>query len=198
MPKLTTSSVKGFREMNRFRIGVVDDTQPPKRKRSAGIVSGLAVVIIALAGLRASVDCALAQKSSGADVIVRLRLSGDSTVLPAIRSCLADRLSEMPDVKVATSPITGARFIVDLIATKDAGESVSASLVVAQTFPMEEFRPRIKEGEDAKALLDSIRYYTLLRLHEFIPSQSNEALCTRITADIGEKVLSKEFTERDD
>jgi hypothetical protein len=65
----------------------------------------------------------------------------------------------MPDVKVATSPTAGARFIVDLVAIKDAGEDVSASLVVAQTFPMEEFRPRIKEGEDANALLDSIRYF---------------------------------------
>jgi hypothetical protein len=189
---------KGSREMNRFRIGLVDDTQLSKRRRSAGIVSGLAAVIIALAAVRASVGYALAQKSSGTDVIIRLRLSGDSTILPAIRSCLADRLSQMPDVKVATSPIAGARFIVDLMVTKDAGEGVSASLVVAQTFPMEEFRPRIKEGEDAKALLDSIRYYTLFRLHEFIPGQSNEALCARITADIGKKVLSKEYTERDD
>jgi hypothetical protein len=80
------------------------------------------------------------------------------------------------------------------MATKDAGEGFSASLVVAQTFPMEEFRTCIKEGEDAKALLDSIRYYTLLRLHEFIPGQSNEALCARVTADIGERVLSKEYT----
>ena len=94
---------------------------------------------------------------------MRLRLSGDSTILPALRSCLANRLSQMPDVKVATSPTAGARFIVDLVATKDAGEGVSASLVVAQTFPMEEFRSCI----------------------------------SRITADIGEKVLSKEYTERD-
>jgi len=63
---------------------------------------------------------------------------------------------------------------------------------------MEEFRPRIKEGEDANALLDSIRYYTLLRLHQFIPGQSNEDRCSRITADMGEKVLPKEYTERDD
>jgi len=89
----------------------------------------------------------------------------------------------------------GARFIVDLVAAKDAGEGVSASLVVAQTFPMEEFHPRIKEGEDANALLDS---NSLLRQHQFIPGQSNEDLCSRITADIGEKVLSKEYTERDD
>jgi hypothetical protein len=189
---------KGLAKMNRFRIGLVNDIRHPKRRRFAGIVSGLAAVIIALAALRAPVDSALAQKASGTDVIIRLRLSGDSAVLAPIRSCLADRLSQMPDVKVATSPIAGARFIVDVMATKDIGEGVSASLVVAQTFPMDEFRPRIKEGEDAKALLDSIRYYTLLRLHEFIPGQSNDALCARITADIGEKVLSKEYTERDD
>jgi hypothetical protein len=184
--------------MNRFQIGLVNGIRHPSHRRSAGIVSDVAAVIIALVALCASVDCALAQKSSGTDVIIRLRLSGDSTLLPAIRSCLADRLSQMPDVKVAASPITGARFIVDVMATKDIGERVSASLVVAQTFPMDEFRPRIKEGEDAKALLDSIRYYTLLRLHDLIPGQSNEALCARITADIGEKVLSKEYTERDD
>jgi hypothetical protein len=131
-------------------------------------------------------------------VIIRLRMSGDSTILPPIRSCLADKFSQMPDVKIVNSPTAGTRFVVDIIAAKDSGDGVSASLVVAQTFPMEEFRPRIKEGEDANALLDSIRYYTLLRLHEFIPGQSNEALCARITADISEKVLSQEYTERND
>src|SRR5882672_8316070 len=100
-PELRRSSVKkGLAKMNRFRIGLVNDTRHPKRRRFAGIVGGLAAVIIALAAPRASVDSALAQKASGTDVIIRLRLSGDSTVLAPIRSCLADRLSQMPDVKV--------------------------------------------------------------------------------------------------
>lgn len=104
----------------------------------------------------------------------------------------------MPDIKIATAPADRVRFILDVVAAKNAGDNVSASVVVAQTFPMEEFRPRIKEGEDAAALLNSIRYYTLLRLHEFVPAQPNEALCARIAADLGDKVLSKEYTERND
>ena len=70
--------------------------------------------------------------------------------------------------------------------------------MVEETFPMEQFRPRIKEGEDAGALLKSIRYYTLLRLHELVPARSPESLCLTIADDIGDKVLSKEFTERND
>jgi hypothetical protein len=46
--------------------------------------------------------------------------------------------------------------------------------------------------------LKSIQFYTLLRLHEVIPAQANEALCTRIVTDIREKVLTQEFTERAD
>jgi hypothetical protein len=72
-----------------------------------------------------------------AEVIIRLRLSGDSAILPPIRSCLSDKLAQMPDVKVATAPTVGARFIVDLIVAKTAGDNISAALVVAQTFPME-------------------------------------------------------------
>jgi hypothetical protein len=139
-----------------------------------------------------------AQGTRGAEVIIRLRLSGDSAILPPIRSCLVDKLAQMPDVKVATTPTVVARFIVDLIAAKTAGDNISAALVVVQTFPMDEFRPRIKEGEDAKALLNNIRYFTLLRLHELLPDQTESALCERIATDLGQKVLSAEYTERDD
>ena len=104
----------------------------------------------------------------------------------------------MPDVKVATAPTVGARFIVDLITAKTAGDNISAALVVAQTFPMEEFRPHMKEGEDANALLNSIRYFTLLRLHELLLDQTECALCERVATDLGLKVLSAEYTERDD
>ena len=131
-------------------------------------------------------------------MILLLRLAGDSGAVPQIRSCLATKLSKMPDVEVATGPVDGVRFIVDVVAAKNAGDNVSASLVVAETFPMEQFRPRIKEGEDAEALLSSLRYYTLLRLHELVPSRSHQALCTRIAAEIGDKVLSEEYTERND
>ena len=123
---------------------------------------------------------------------------GDVGALPSIRSCLADKLSQMPDVKVATALTEGTRFVVDVVAAKNANKRTSASVVVAEIFPMEQFRPRMKEGEDAEALLTSMQYYTLLRLHEVVPARSDEALCLSIAADVGDKVLSKEFTERND
>ena len=139
-----------------------------------------------------------AQGTHGAEVVIRLRLSGESAILPPIRSCLADKLAQMPDVKVANAPTAGTRYVVDLVAAKTAGDHISAALVVAETFPIEEFRPRIKEGEDANALLNNIRYFTLLRLHELLPDQTESALCERVAADLGKKVLSAEYTERDD
>jgi hypothetical protein len=86
------------------------------------------------------------------------------------------------------------RFIVDIIAAKDS----FASLVVAETFPTEQYRPRIKEGEDSDAMLANIRSYSLLRLHEIVPGRSRQALCATIATEIGDKVLSKEYTERND
>jgi len=153
---------------------------------------------IAFAAIVTVTSPASAQGTGSADVVIRLRLAGDRAILPPIRSCLVDKLSQMPDVKVATAPTVGARFIVDIVAAKAAGENISAGLVVAQTFPTEEFRPRIKEGEDANALLNTIRYFTLLRLHELLPAQTSDALCARIADDISDKVLAKEYTERDD
>ena len=67
-----------------------------------------------------------------------------------------------------------------------------------QILPMEEFRPRMKEGENADALLARLQYYTLLRLHEVVRARSYETLCLSIAADLGDKVLSKEYTERND
>ena len=153
---------------------------------------------IFLALLALFMSGASAQGTKGPNVIIRLRLAGESVALPPIRSCLVDKLSQMPDVKVATMPTDGARFIVDIVASKSTDENISASLMVAETFPMEQFRPRIKEGEDADALLKNIRYYVLLRMHELIPARSSESLCFTIAADIGDKVLSKEYTERND
>jgi hypothetical protein len=143
-------------------------------------------------------DYASAVETNSTDLVIELRLAGDTEALPPIRSCLADRLTQMPDVKITTAPTEGARFVVDIVAEKNASKKISASLVVAEIFPMEEFRPRIKEGEDAKALLTSIQYYTLLRLHEVVPARSYQALCQSIVADLGNDVLSKEYTERND
>jgi hypothetical protein len=84
------------------------------------------------------------------DLIVRLRLSGESSALAPLRTCLVENLSQQPDVKIAIVPTEGARFVIDIVASRDTGEAVSASLVVVQTFPMEMFRPRTKEGEDAR------------------------------------------------
>ena len=158
----------------------------------------VAAVVAALLALGSFTSYASAQGTNRTDVIIQLRLAGDVEALSPIRSCLADKLSQMPDVKVATVPTDGVRFIVDIVAAKNAEENISGSLVVGETFPMEQFRPRIKEGEDADALLKSVRYYTLLRLHELVLARSYEALCLSSAADIGDKVLSKEYTERND
>ena len=154
-------------------------------------------VAIALLALGTPALCACAQ-AGGPNVIILLRLAGESRTLLQLQSCLTSRLSKMPDREIAVTPTDGVRFVVDIIATKRAMETVFASLVVAETFPLEQFRPRIKEGEDGDALLSSIRFYTLLRLHEFLLSKSPQALCARIAAEMGDKVLSKEYTERND
>jgi hypothetical protein len=138
--------------------------------------------------------CASAQGSTGPNVIILLRLAGQTEVLAEIGSCLASKLSRMPDVEITTGPADGVRFIVDIIAAKGP----LASVVVAETFPAEQYRVRIKEGEDSGALLAGIRTYTLLRLHELVPGRSRLALCASIATEIGDKVLSKEYTERND
>jgi hypothetical protein len=155
-------------------------------------------VIAALLALGFFTLYAHADGINGTDVIVQLRQTGDFEALVPIRSCLADKLSQMPDVKVTTVPIDGVRFIVDIVAAKNDSKKISTSLVVAEIFPLEEFRPRMKEGEDADALLAKIQYYTLLRLHEVVRARSYQTLCLSIAADLGDKVLSKEFTERND
>jgi hypothetical protein len=127
-------------------------------------------------------------------VTIVLQLAGDSEALARIGSCVATKLSQMPDVEIATGPNDAVRFIVDIVAAKD----LFASLVVAETFPVEQYRVRIREGEDSDALLAGIRSYTLLRLHELVPGRSRQALCASIAAEIGDKVLSKEYTERND
>src|SRR5438128_1807599 len=158
----------------------------------------VAAVVAPLLALGFLTSYASAKGTNSTDVIIQLRLAGDVEALPPIRSCLADRLSQMPDVKVATVSTDGTRFVVDIVAAKNANKKLSASLVVAEIFPLEQFRPRMKEGENAEALLASIQYYTLLRLHEVVPARSYETLCLSIAADIGDKVLSKEYTDHND
>jgi hypothetical protein len=138
--------------------------------------------------------CASAQGTTGPNLTILLQLAGDCEALSHIGTCLASKLSRMPDVEIATAPNDGVRFIVDIVAAKD----LFASLVVTETFPLEQYRLRIREGEDSDALLAGIRTYTLLRLHELVPGRSRQALCASIAAEIGDKVLSKEYTERND
>jgi hypothetical protein len=157
-----------------------------------------AAAATALLPLTCVISCASAGETNSTDVIIELRVGGDIRALPPIRSCLADSLSQMPDVKVATASTEGARFVVDVVASKNTTKEISASLVVAEIFPTGELRPRITQGEDVEALLTSIQYYTLLRLHEVVPARSYEALCQSIVADLGNEVLSKEYTERND
>ena len=104
----------------------------------------------------------------------------------------------MPDVVIGTAATAGVRFVVDVDVARQAVEDIFASLIVLETFPMQQYRPRIREGEDREALLNSLQYYTLLRLHEVVLGRSRQALCTRLAAEIGDKVLSKEYTQRDD
>ena len=134
----------------------------------------VAAAVAALLAFGIVTSYASAKGTNSTDVIIQLRLAGDVEALPPIRSCLADRLSRMPDVKVTTAPTDGTRFVVDVVATKDVNKKISGSVVVAEIFPMEQFRPRIKEGEDANALLSSMQYCTLLRLHEVVPARSYE------------------------
>ena len=160
-----------------------------------GNVLGVAIAIMALGPFPPR---AWGQAAAGSNVVILLRFAGDTGATQQLRSCLTSRLSNMPDTEIAPTPAGTVRFVVDIIAERRAVEDVSASLVVAETFPLEQFRPRIKEGEDADALLTSIRYYTLLRLHKLVPGRSLQTLCVRIAAEIGAKVLSEEYTERND
>jgi hypothetical protein len=164
----------------------------PKIGKRAGAVTA------AVLALRLLIPGAFAQGTRGPDVIIQLRVSGNQEALAPVRTCVAAKLSQMPDVKVGTVPSDGVRFVVDIVVTKYAEDNLLASLVVAETFPMEEFRPRVNEGEDADALLKRIQYYTLLRLHQAVSARSYASLCLKIAADIDDKTLSKEYILRND
>jgi hypothetical protein len=175
--------------------GVKTDEEGVNMPALRGYVAAVAAALLAFSLFTFN---AYAEGTDRTDVIIQLRQTGDVRALSPIGSCLADKLSQMPDVKVATVPTDGVRFIVDIVAAENANKKISASIVVAEIFPLEEFRPRMKEGENADALLARIQYYTLLRLHEVVRARSYETLCLSMAADLGDKVLSKEFTERND
>src|SRR5258705_6178528 len=162
---------------------------PNRRETDTPAIRRYGAAVGALLGLCSFGPYASAQGINGTDVIIQLRLAGDVDALRPIKSCITDSLSRMPDIKFTTAPTDGTRFVVDVVATKNANKKISASVVVAEIFPMEQFRPRIKEGEDADALLSSIKYYTLLRLHEVVPARSYETLCLSTVANLGDKVL---------
>jgi hypothetical protein len=165
-------------------------TSKPSRHFAAGAIALLLLFSVTMS--------AWGQAVTSANIVILLRLAGDGRALPQLGSCLNSKLLKMPDVEVATTPTDGVRFIVDIIAGKGADDGISASLVIAETFPMEQFRPRLKAGEDADALLTALRYYTLLRLHEVVPGRTAQNVCTKIAAEISDKLLSDEYTERDD
>jgi hypothetical protein len=101
------------------------------------IVRPAAMATAAILALGLFMSDASSQGSQGADVIIRLRLSGETEALVPLRTCVAGKLSQMPDVKVANVSTEGVRFVVDIVVSKHADDNILASLVVAETFPME-------------------------------------------------------------
>jgi hypothetical protein len=170
-------------------------TQTTKISKASRYFAAGATSLLILASVTLS---ASGQRVTGANIVILLHLAGDGRALPQLGSCLSSKLLKMPDVEIATVPTDGVRFIVDIIAGRGLDDGMSASLVVAETFPIEEFRPRMKAGEDAEALLATIRYYTLLRLHEVLPGRTAQSVCTKIATEISHKLLADEYTERDD
>ena len=147
------------------------------------IRASIAAVAVALLALGSVGPEAFGQGTKGPNVLIRLRLAGDAATLPRARSCLADKLSQMPDVKVATAPTEGVRFVVDTV-VKSTDDAIFASLASAITpcfgrTSCSELGPMrtcvTKEGQDADALLNS-----------------------QIAPEIGDKVLSKEYIESND
>jgi hypothetical protein len=84
----------------------------------------------------------------------------------------------------------------DIVAVKNAPGSVTASLVAAETFPVEQFGLHVRDGEDCDALSTSMRYDMLWRLHAVVPGRSYQSLCARIVSEFGDKALAKEAAER--
>jgi hypothetical protein len=94
----------------------------------------VAAVVAALLAFGLFTFHAYAEGTNGTDVNIQLRETGDIEALSPIRSCLADKLSEMPDVKVATVPTDGVRFVVDIVATKSVNEKYLRALWWRRSF----------------------------------------------------------------
>jgi len=93
-----------------------------------------AVAFLMLASVASS---ARSQGITGVNIVILLRLAGESRALPQLGSCLNTKLRKMPDIEIATAPTDGVRYIVDIIAGRGAGDGIAASLVIAETFPIE-------------------------------------------------------------
>jgi len=87
----------------------------------------VAAVVAALLAFGFVTSYASAKGTNSTDVIIQLRVAGDVEALPPVRSCLADKLSQMPDVKVATASTDGARFVVDIVAAKNTNQKLGRS-----------------------------------------------------------------------
>jgi hypothetical protein len=87
-----------------------------------------AAVVAALLAFGFVTSYASAKGTNSTDVIIQLRVAGDVEALPPVRSCVVDKLSQMPDVKVATASTDGARFVVDIVAAKNTNQKISASV----------------------------------------------------------------------
>lgn len=143
-------------------------------------------------------DAARAEDPAKPSFTVRVRASGTAELLPPLRSCVAEELSKLPEVKAVTAPAENIAFIVDLAAAKSGETDEIVSVAVLQTFPKEQFRPQLKPGMDADALFLALKSYARLRLHDLLPAMEPKAACATIVAEFGEEVLKQEYVERDD
>ena len=55
------------------------------------------------------------QGMAGPNVVVVLRLAGDKAADPLIQSCLAAKLSQMPDIQIGTLSTAEIRFVIDIV-----------------------------------------------------------------------------------
>jgi hypothetical protein len=86
------------------------------------------------------------------------------------------------------------RFIVDVVAAK----KLFARLVGSGDVSGGAISRADQGGEGQRYPAGLFGFYSLLRLHELVPSRSRQALCASIATEISDKVLSKEYTERND
>jgi hypothetical protein len=88
-------------------------------------ISGyVAAVVAALWAFGFVTSYASAKGTNSTDVSIQLRVAGDPEALRPIRFCLAEKLSQLPDVKVAAAATDGTRFIVDIVAAKKRHQEI--------------------------------------------------------------------------